>query len=524
MASLYDLKARGHDPRLLLTHQQGQFQFQKVETSKFLGPIPKDNDDLLELVVALPGTEDNKVRIDQRDPTTRTKLAEIKVAYRVWIQSNEDFVTIFGERKENLKAALAELVSFIDSTNKDVQGRMISLTEHSIAASGMPVEIKSITSNGAPYRPVTKKPPADEVEKLAKNEESLISDEEVVEPQALVNKLDSAIREAADRIRPVEGELRVRVHMGVFSLQMRRANQDTFYDDDELKRFLKKTSDRGSSYVNHQLGDDKFAQRLLNVIYQTEDPTDLDACKFVGASATILSIRDIKPKYCLVLFAKDLRFEVDIKYEPGYYQHAAAERIRGFSCARRDRVVEIAVSCPNRAFDWHLAIEAETSASRIPPEITNFVKHGITFKSPASDEDFLVTKMDEILRRAANIDNIACNVSWTFEFAQKPYRLEISIYHEWGPEAIQSPSQQWRTFDTAGVPPPIKSCGIMMYNQEWDDKMQQINNPGGRKSDFANGFPELFVEGDLAFGVENFLQEMKVLHEFTELATVPDQN
>lgn len=68
----------------------------------------------------------------------------------------------------------------------------------------------------------------------------------------------------------------------------------------------------------------------------------------MGASATILSIRDIKPKYCLVLFAKDLKFEVDIKYEPLYQDDATAESIRGFSCARRDKVVEIAVSCPDR--------------------------------------------------------------------------------------------------------------------------------------------------------------------------------
>lgn len=103
-------------------------------------------------------------------------------------------------------------------------------------------------------------------------------------------------------------------------------------------------------FTNHvsRLGDETFAQRLRNVIYQTEDPGNTADSKFMGPSATILSIRDIKPKYCLVLFAKDLRFEVDIKYEPLYQNDATAESIRGFSCARRDRIVEIAVSCPDR--------------------------------------------------------------------------------------------------------------------------------------------------------------------------------
>lgn len=63
----------------------------------------------------------------------------------------------------------------------------------------------------------------------------------------------------------------------------------------------------------------------------------------------------------------------------------------------------------------------------------------------------------------------------------------------------------------------------MLYSQEWDEKLQQINDPEGLQTDFANCFSELFVEDDLAFGVESFLQEVQALHEFTDLAIVPDQ-
>ncbi|ROW11180.1 hypothetical protein VMCG_01484 [Cytospora schulzeri] len=511
-------KEQGRDPRLVFAQYRGQFQFQKADKSKYLGPIPKHDDALLELMVALPCTEDSKVRIDQDDPITRSKLTEIKLACEVWIDADEDFVTVFGACKDNLKAALTELKAFIDSINKEVEGRMIVLVEHSIAASRLPVEIKPITSDGPPYRPVTKKLPAEKIECFVKDQES------IDEQQILTDELDEAIREAAKRIRPVEGELRVRVHLGLFSLQMRRANQDTFYEDEGLKKYLSKASDKGWSYVGHRLGDEIFAQRILDVIYQTEDFGDLDACKFMGTSATILSIRDIKPKYCLILFAKGLRVEVDIKYEPRYHQDATAESIRSFHCARRDRVVEVAVSCPDREFDWHLSVETEANASRIPPEITNFVKHGLKFRHPASEEDFLVTGVDDRLLRAANINEVACKVSWTFEFTEKPYRLEVSVYHEWGSAFLRTPSQQWRTLNTAAVPGPTKSCGIMMYSQEWDEKMQEINKPGGPHSDFAIGFPELFHGGELAFGIEGFLQEIRGLHGFTELATVPDQH
>lgn len=195
--------------------------------------------------MALPCTEDNKVRIDQGDSTTRSKLREIKLAYEVWIESDDEYATIFGGSRENLKAALTALQAFINSINKEVEGRMICLVGHSIAASCLPVEIKSITSNGEPYRPVAKELPTEQME-CHEEEESMD------EHKGLVDKFDKAIRDAADRIRPVDGELRVRVHMGNFSLRMRRANQDTFYDDEGLEKFLKKTSDKGWSYVGHR--------------------------------------------------------------------------------------------------------------------------------------------------------------------------------------------------------------------------------------------------------------------------------
>ncbi|KAK7739952.1 hypothetical protein SLS53_005546 [Cytospora paraplurivora] len=517
MESMHDLavqrlaEAHGQDPRLLLSQHQNPFQ--KVEKSKFLGPVPEDAYGLLELQVALPCTEDGRLQLDLGDPTTRTRLAEIKVAYQVWIEPDDNFIAIYGESKANLKAALTALQVFIDSINKDIEGRTISVTAHSIAASGVPVEIKPIASNEAPYRPITKQLPA----------ESTGPGQDLEVPHGLADKFDAAIHEASKRIRPVEGELRVRAHMGIFSLLKRRANQDTFHDDDRLVSFLKKTSDMGWSYINHRLGDETFAQRLLDMIYQTEDIDDPFACKFMGSSATILSIRDIKPKYCLVLFAKDLRIEVDVKYEPGYQQNAAAESIRAFSCARRDKVVEVVVSCPDRAFDWHLCVETEANAGRIPPEITHFVKHGLQFKRPPSEAEFLLTRMDSNLLRAAGIDKIACKVSWTFDLTQKPYRLEVSVYHEWAPELLRTPGKQWRILDTTGVPRPSKSCGIMLYSQEWDEKLQQINDPEGLQSDFAKAFPELFVENNLAFGVESFLQEVQSLHGFTDLAAVPDQ-
>lgn len=168
------------------------------------------------------------------------------MAYEVWIESDEDYVTIVGESKENLKKALTALQAYIRSINKEVEGRMICLIEPSIDASRLPVEIKSINSNGQPYRPVAKELCEEETECLEQYEES------TGEHKSLVEMFHGAIRDAAHRIRTVDGQLRVRVHMGLFSLRKRRANQDTFYDEGGLEKLLQKTSDKGWSYVGHR--------------------------------------------------------------------------------------------------------------------------------------------------------------------------------------------------------------------------------------------------------------------------------
>lgn len=179
-----------------------------------------------------------------------------------------------------------------------------------------------------------------------------------------------------------------------------------------------------------------------------------------------------------------------------------------------------------------MSVEAESPASRIPAEIMDFLARGLKFKGPVSskseiDDDFPLTGMNTFLLRAASIDKVACKVFWTFQTAEQPYCLEVAVYHEWGAGFLEDvqPPNQWKTINTAATPSPIKSCGVSCYGQQWDEKMQEINRPGGgRQADFVHGFPDLFVTGDSAVGVEQFLQEMQRLHDFTELATVTGQS
>lgn len=182
----------------------------------------------------------------------------------------------------------------------------------------------------------------------------------------------------------------------------------------------------------------------------------------------------------------------------------------------------------NRKFDWHLSVEAETPKSRIPAEVFDFIARGLKFKRPVITEsdfndDFPMTQMNTYLLRDASIDNVACKVFWTFQTAKTPYCLEVSVYHEWGPGFFNDPNDfyPWKALNTAAVPRPVKSCGVSFYGQDWDHKIRDINKAGGgRQADFANGFPDLFVDEDSNSSMEQFLREMQRLHDFTESASV----
>ncbi|KAJ0121718.1 hypothetical protein J7T55_008885 [Diaporthe amygdali] len=545
------LTANGQDSRR--AYLEHFTKIKKVEKAKFLGDTPKTG--MLECQMALPGNTVAEDFIDETDPTTKKKLDEIKTLYNVWVNFSpgDRFVSLTGENTESLKKAKDALGAFLLSINQNVQSKMITLTHHSIATTQVHVEIKPNNPDHSSYRPVTQKTPTEKLSETPMEEDLIDLSDDLEERKersfqhgidgqgfqqisdatlaVLVDQFEARVREAGKRLRPVAGEFRVRAHMGTFTVKKRQSKKDTYHSDEELEKFLKMGANRGYIFVGHKLGNESWAARMLEIIYQTEDLNNPILAEFLAAEPTIISIRDIKPKYTLVLFAKDLKIEVDVAYCPQYRRNPEASSVRAFNFSR-DKVVEVAVSCPDRKFDWHLAIEAESPANRIPTEIQDFIARGLKFKRPVLKEsgindDFPFTEMDPYMLRAAGIDQVACKVFWTFQTAEKPYCLEVSVYHEWGAGFPQDskPNYQWKALNTAAVPRPMKSCGVSFYGQDWDDKMQEMNRPGGgRQADFANAFPDLFVTEDSTSGIEQFLREMQRLHDFTELASVTDQN
>ncbi|KAI7787059.1 hypothetical protein LA080_001151 [Diaporthe eres] len=536
------LMSAGRDSRWALMNRNTRVT--KVENTKFLGDAPKSAP---ECKLALPGNASAEDFIDDNDPTTKKTLDDIRSKYNVWVKTNrgDRFVTLSGESIKSLNLAKDALRVFLLGINQDIQSKMIILTHHSIAATQALVEIKPNSHDSSSYRPVALVIPVEEdLIDLSDDaeEENETNFEHGLDGQGpksvadtdtalgnltgdLVDQFGVAIQETGKRLRPAAGQLRVRAHMGVFTVKKRQAKTDKYQSDEALKKFLDTGADRGYIFVGHKLGNECWAARMLDIIYGTEDLDNPTTAEFLPADPTALSLRDIKPKFTLVLFAKDLKIEVDVMYDAKYRPRPETGSVRAFSF-NRDKVAEVAVSCPNRKFDWHLSVEAESPKSRIPAEVFDFIARGLEFKRPIPtdseiNDDFPFTEVNAYLLRAASIDNVACKVFRTFQTANTPYCLEVSVYHEWGAGFFQetNPIYPWKALNTAAVPRPIKSCGISLYGQDWDHKIRDINKPGGgRQADFANGFPDLFVNEDSSSSIEQFLQEMQRLHDFTELA------
>ncbi|KAG8164855.1 hypothetical protein KVR01_005130 [Diaporthe batatas] len=512
------------DPRYGLFANRGT-KVKKVQKTKFLGVAPNT---AKECRLALPHNGVAESFIDETDLTTTKILAEIRSKHNVWVKINrgDPFVTLSGDNIQSLNLAKDALRLFLVGINQEVQNRMIILTHRPSTATQDAVHIKPIGQDNPLYRPVALKTIEEDLICFSDSEDGSNALDglggQVLEIASgsdignIVNQFRVAVHETGKRLRPAAGELRVRAHMGIFTVKKRQKKTDKYESDDALKKFLDMGAERGFIYVHHKLGDQSWAARMLETIYKTEDPNNPAAAQFYVADASEVSIRDMKPNFTLVLFAKDLKIEVDITYDPKYHSHPHVGSVRAFSF-KRDKVAEVAVACPNRI--------------QIPAEVLEFIHYGLRFKPPVSKEtgindDFLVTEMNNYLLRAASIDNVACKVFWTFQTAETPYYLEVAVYHEWGGALLETskPVYPWKALNTAAVPHPIKSCGVSIYGHDWDHKMRGMNKPGKeRQADFVNGFPELFDSEEYNTGIEHFLQQIQRLHDFTDLANESGQ-
>lgn len=263
------------------------------------------------------------------------------------------------------------------------------------------------------------------------------------------------------------------------------------------------------------VGDEDLTTRILEHIYRTQSDDPVTP-RFIAKEYEIENLRDVRPKYCLIFFSGNHRVEVDIQREHDGPHSFTASAPRVYKSFNKSLVAEIAVACPDKKFDWHVSVESDVGAHMVDQNYRTLAKD-LTFGAlPVHHFDFPVFHASRAALCAANIDNVACKVYWTFDCANGPYCVEIAVNHDWKDSPVSKRIRGPRapaefTFNTSGCnsPLPSKSCLMSLYGIDWDDKMAGTNPTSGQ---FEEQFADLFCDqDDLVSGAGQLLEEVDCL-------------
>lgn len=421
-----------------------------------------------------------------------------------------DMVKIYGRHRSNVAAGAQALRSFIAVNSRAPGCKMYPLMHRSPTVPDpfiflQPTEDLGYINFSGAWRGVAMPQHTDT------GGTAIIRNDEARMPLSS-RDLIKAIEVLGQSIRPVPGQPRMRIHFGLLHATHKKKDVDYFHTTANFAAFLSEVSERGVLRVHHRLGGPDLTLKVREEIYATETKLDVTKQKFRPSSATTLHLRDVKPKYCLVLFSGNRRIELDVLYDSRARPTASAPRI--YESHAKFAAAEIAVACPDQKFDWHLVVEGDIAAEEYGTQtVHDMIALARHFEFDQPDEEsseFPSFTVPSAAMNKAKIDKMSCKVTWTFESVKKPLFVEVSVYHDWTKSGRRATKNGRLYFDTAQEPVPIKSCGISLYGVEWDGKMQLIDPASGT---FDQDFLQLFSDnaGSSTESVNGLLEEIDYL-------------
>lgn len=481
----------------------------------------------------LPSSENTRSVVDQNDKATLKALSKIQKDCRVYMKVQDDMVEIYARQISHLSAGAQALRSFIAVNSRGPGCKIYPLMHRCPQVPDPSIFLHPTEELGYVRFPGAWRGVAMPQDSSTPGVKRNLDARTPLSSRDLMK----AIEVLGQSIRPVPGQLRMRIHFGILHATHKKIGVDWYTTTATFAAFLDTVAARGTLNMHHRydwtylfhlqekvdqltwhrLGGPDLTLRIREQIYITETTLEPTMQKFTPASATVIYLRDVKPKYCLVFFAGNRRIELDVQYDPdpelpNLRPTAAAPRI--YESHARFSAAEIAVACPDQNFDWHMAVEGDIASEEYGTQEVHDVialAKRIEFnKPPENSFEFPAFTVPFGAISAAKVDRVACKVTWVFEYVQKPLFVEVSVYHDWH-EVIQgfrdAGSSRLR-LDTAQEPMPVKSCGVNLYGQEWDSKMQTMDPASGT---FDQDFLALFSDGSSSEGVDGLLQEIEYL-------------
>lgn len=187
-------------------------------------------------------TSDKTCMVDQNDKATLKALNKIRNDCRVYMEIQSNLVEIYGRHVAHLSAGAQALSSLIAVNSRAPGRKMYPLIHRSPRVSDPSIFLQPSEELGYvhfrnAWRGVAVPQNTDNPEVRRNND---------------ARDLMKAIEVLGQSIRPVPGQLRMRIHFGILSATAKRTGVDYYNTTANFAAFLNTVADRGTLNVHHR--------------------------------------------------------------------------------------------------------------------------------------------------------------------------------------------------------------------------------------------------------------------------------
>lgn len=189
-----------------------------------------------ELMLALPSQDSELGCIDLKDEATKREMDKIRNECEVWMEISYDSIRFFAFTESSLLSGLHRVRVFLLACSQDMVCRTIVLIHRSTDATDDSVLLKPTKELRGLSLGISS-----HWRGIARAQDPIHEKEEEnnYTPIPLTaHDLSLAIRQAAQGICPVLGELRVRVHLGILSLAKKKSGAFKMVVEEGARRGL----------------------------------------------------------------------------------------------------------------------------------------------------------------------------------------------------------------------------------------------------------------------------------------------
>lgn len=202
----------------------------------------------LTLVFVLPGTDENRNIVDQSDKATLKALNKIRKECCAYMEVQKNLIEVYGRQLSSLSAAAQALRIFIAVNSRGLGCKMYPLMHRSTRVPGPSICLYPTEELGyVGFRDAWRGVAMPQVTGA-----SIVKQDLDVRAPLSSRELIKAIEVLGQSIRPVPGQLRMRIHFGILNTTTKKKGVDWYSATADFAAFLKTVAARGTLHMHHR--------------------------------------------------------------------------------------------------------------------------------------------------------------------------------------------------------------------------------------------------------------------------------